>query len=139
MELTPGQIQKQDILKAFKLEPKISYAGYYATVQEARDNRERLLMPRGISEVQRSVDWIRTQKIGKRIGRNSYSSYGFKHVVEKWSGEMKNPDPYVSNGAFLVACVIEKVPIRHSDPLSPNARCAIQIPKKRSLKWTTNH
>lgn len=47
-------------------------------------------------EVQVCVDWLKNQKVTKTIN-TSRSSYGYKKLVEDWSGQ------YVSNEDFVEA------------------------------------
>lgn len=47
-------------------------------------------------EVQLCIDWLNNQKKIKTINY-SRSSYGYKHLVEKWSGQ------YISNEDFIEA------------------------------------
>jgi hypothetical protein len=48
------------------------------------------------NEVKACIEWLRLQKERKTINTN-HSSYGYKHIVEKWYGD------YISNDSFKEA------------------------------------
>ncbi len=55
--------------------------------------------------------WLRLQKQTKNVNKR-HSSYGYKHIVEKWAGD------YISNDAFIEA--VKKENIKYEQiPTSP--------------------
>jgi hypothetical protein len=66
------------------------------------------------SEVMCCIDWIDQYTTPRKTANTRTSSYGLKHVVEKWAGT------YISNGAFILAAKRKGVKIVPFDPSSPN-------------------
>ena len=115
------KITTDNILDALHKEPTLGYGGFHATAAEAQPHRGALITE--ISEVQLCVDWLSAQDIGQKVGPRSHSSYGLKHAVEYATGNKE----YVSNGGFLVACIILGVPYkRFGGPKNPNAMVAVK-------------
>ena len=119
------KITTDNILDALHKEPKLGYGGFCATTEEAQSTHHDLMVTY-ISEVQLCVDWLSAQDIGKRVTDRSHSSYGLKHAVEYATGKKE----YVSNGGFLVACIILGVPYKRCDLRSPNAMVAVNQHKR---------
>jgi hypothetical protein len=112
------RITTNDILDALIKEPCLGYGGFHRTPAEASDTRGDLITH--LDEVQICCDWLSAQEIGKRVTDHSPSSYGLKHAVEFAAGS------YVSNGTFIVACIITGVPYRRYGHDHPNAGCAVK-------------
>jgi len=68
-------------------------------------------------QVKLCIEWLKTKKWRKTIN-TSYTSYHWKHSVERWAGT------YISNGAFIKACINYKVPLKKING-SPNVHVAI--------------
>jgi hypothetical protein len=81
----------------------------------------------------------------KRIQKN-HSSYGYKHMVERWSlgldrkfkmidrwghGEWRAQRLYVSNGSFIKAMICEGYTAIPTKPFSPNAYFNAKMIKKQ--------
>lgn len=62
-------------------------------------------------------------------GWGARTSYGLKHVVERWAGA------YVTNGAFIEAAAALGYDYRRASPGSPNAVFRMALPRKRSPAW----
>jgi hypothetical protein len=107
-----------DILDAIIKEPTLGYGGFHRTPAEARSTRSDLVTH--INEVQLCVDWLSAQDIGQKVTERSPSSYGLKHAVEFAAGQ------YVSNGTFILACIIIGVPYKRYGHSHPNASCAVK-------------
>jgi hypothetical protein len=67
-------------------------------------DRAELLDERSIKMVETCLDWLKL--VDKRKTINNYSSYGLKHIVERWSGN------YIYNGCFIVAGLIAGLNIK---------------------------
>jgi hypothetical protein len=107
-----------NILDSLYKEPTLGYGGFHRTPAEARSTRGDLITHLG--EVQLCCDWLAAQDIGQKVTDRSPSSYGLKHAVEFAAGK------YVSNGCFILACIIMKVPLRRYGHSHPNAGCAVK-------------
>jgi len=55
------------------------------------------------------------------------TSYYWKHVAERW-GQTAGLSPYVSNGAFIVALILRRVPFRRWPSSGPNCTPALTRP-----------
>lgn len=115
---TMMRITTNDILDALIKEPTLAYGGFHRTPAEARSTRGDLVTH--LDEIQLCYDWLQMQEIGKKATDRSPSSYGLKHAVEFAAGE------YVSNGTFIVACIIRGVPYKRYGHSHPNAACAVK-------------
>lgn len=60
----------------------------------------------------------------------SISSYTLKHCAERW-GKSNNFEPYLGNGAFILAALHRDVPMRRFSRGGPNCLIAIS---KRSIR-----
>ena len=70
-----------------------------------------------VDEVERAVAFLRA--VGPPIKTPKFSSYGLKHAAENWARKHHNGNPYVSNGALLVAAYhlgfpVKRNKLRHS-------------------------
>jgi len=79
-------------------------------------------------EVQLCRDWLKAYAEKTNTPRPRSSSYGLKHVVETWAGT------YVSNGAFIVAAMLEGYTITPSGPDSLNAHFNMSLRKWKARK-----
>ncbi|MFZ5896875.1 MAG: hypothetical protein ACOY0T_37810 [Myxococcota bacterium] len=79
---------------------KIRKGGQGSIQQEFE--RERALLGERLDEIAMCADWVKRQR---RIGRYNMknTSYGYKHVVERWVDRRGGPHMYVSNGSFIAA------------------------------------
>lgn len=77
-------------------------------------------------QVVRVQEWLRLYARGRKTCSHKYSSYGLKERVEFWLKESGAPDSYISNGAFIVACIREGYKVKPIQPYSPNAAIAIR-------------
>jgi hypothetical protein len=65
-------------------------------------------------EVEKAIDWIYANaEMRKRINKR-YSSYGLKHIAERWAKE------YISNDSFIEAMIRCGYNIQRCSPTSPN-------------------
>lgn len=101
------------------------------------EERASLLTKEGIEEVERCAEYLalvrKTRTARSKESRELYGSYGMKHEVEAWLGR-NGRSSYVSNGAFIVAAVIAKVPIFRSDPRSPNCVIGVEPEDVRAIR-----
>ena len=84
---------------------------------------EREMFRESIDDVIWTVDWLRSNVEPIKTINRRHSSYGLKHLAEKFS-----PNLYLSNGVFIAAAMIVGYPFE-LDP--PNAMFGIS---ERSLK-----
>ena len=63
-------------------------------------------------------------RVKSRITRKDLTSYQWKHVAETW-GQTAGLSPYVSNGAFIAALILRRVPFRRWIPDGPNCTPAL--------------
>jgi len=77
------------------------------------------------------IDWISHQTITKTINMRR-SSYGLKHVIEKWAGT------YVSNDAFIEAVKLTGIPHKQLKN-SPNIAVAISERSIKSVSLIPRH
>ena len=116
------KITQQDIESALVKEPMLDDRGFRQ--KPKRDQPIEESIPLTLTEVQLCVDWLSVQEILPKVPAKCWSSYGLKHAVEQAGGE------YVSNGAFIAACIIMGVPYERSkDSDNPNAACAVKALK----------
>jgi hypothetical protein len=66
--------------------------------------QEQLKIQVVLQQIAISADWIKLQKLVKRI-RKDASSYSYKHRVEEWARSLNKTPTYISNGAFIAAAV----------------------------------
>ncbi len=112
------RITVNNILDSLYKEPCLAYGGFHRTPADARPTRGELV--KALDEVQLCCDWLSAQDIGAKVTDRSPSSYGLKHAVEFAAGQ------YVSNGTFIVACIIMRVPYKRYGHSHPNAGCAVK-------------
>ena len=66
------------------------------------------------AQVESARKWLREMThVSPRINRNR-TSYGWKHVAEKYTGN------YISNGALIQAALLENLKVQHAKG-TPNA------------------
>ncbi len=108
---------KKSITKAQKIYPSLSMFGLgkgddFSSSQQA------------FTQISRCREFLKHCKRTKSINPNR-SSYGYKHLVENWlclfknkyySEEEKEPNFYISNGAFIVAALGEDFDAKRYDP-----------------------
>ena len=54
-------------------------------------------------EIVRATEWLTTWAKTKGTNRKAGSSYSLKHVAERWHERRRLGNPYISNGALLMA------------------------------------
>lgn len=105
----------QDFLKAIEKEPYLIDFGIHCSSHidrklTSKENKEIYLGQRdsfahsGYREFSLCCEWLRDCQKRKTIN-TSFSSYGLKHMVEKWARKTGKDDYYVSNGAFIAAAI----------------------------------
>jgi hypothetical protein len=82
--------------------------------------------PPNEDQVKLCIEWLKNRH-SRRTVNTTYTSYHWKHSVEHWCGQ------YISNGAFIKACIDHGIPIRRING-SPNAHVAVS-----SYARKTNH
>jgi len=82
--------------------------------------RDRLGLHEHLDEIAASADWIKRQVRIKTFNTHS-TSYGYKHMVERWFRDKGGPHVYVANGSFIAAALGLGYSIKRSGPSSPNA------------------
>jgi hypothetical protein len=70
--------------------------------------------------------WLREFAVPTKTIRPRASSYGYKHVVERWTRE-KGVNLYIANGAFIAAAIVEGYRLERTDRSSPNAFFALRV------------
>ena len=80
-----------------KIEPTLTGGGMYSG-----DKYENDTIPE--SEVEVCLEWIKQQKITKRVNTDR-TSYALKHYVEEWHRKEKGRHKYISNGAMIAAII----------------------------------
>jgi hypothetical protein len=81
-------------------------------------------------EIARATRWLAQVQQTKKINRWN-SSYGYKHMVERWSRwRYPGENPYVANGCFIMAALRMGFLVQRCPHASPNAWLNIS---KRSL------
>ena len=91
--------------------------------EELKKNRERLRQC--ISDIEWTVEWLKTNIVPIQTISRNRTSYGLKHIAEKFS-----PNKYLSNGVFITAAIIAGYPYR-THPGSPNVSFGMS---ERSIK-----
>ena len=84
---------------------------------------EREMLCDSIDDVMWTVEWLRSNVEPIKTINRRHSSYGLKHLAEKFS-----PNGYLSNGVFIAAAMIVGYPFK-LDP--PNAMFGMS---ERSIK-----
>ena len=71
------------------------------------------------------IEWVDQKQKTKVINKKAGSSYGFKHLVEKYFRITRGYGRYISNGSVIAALIYRGVPIKsYSD--SPNIYAALR-------------
>ncbi len=84
--------------------------------------------------IERSIRWIRSHTISTRgRGFDAFTSYGFKHMVERGCKAHGIEEGYVPNGAFIVAAMRSGARVFHMVG-SKNAVFDFKLDPKRSCK-----
>ena len=66
--------------------------------------------PLDVEQVATCIAFIQRGPVAARKSRGSTSTYGWKHLAERWGGAMGFCG-YVTNGAFICACLYLRVPL----------------------------
>jgi hypothetical protein len=123
--------------KALELEPRLTHFGLGIfdeskkrleaarrgkSTQDLDDEfvRERQGLHEHLDEIAACADWIKRQIRIKTFNTHS-TSYGYKHMVERWFRGKVGPYVYVANGSFIAAALGLGYPLKPSDSNSPNA------------------
>lgn len=122
--------------RAIQREPRVTHLGVgvlderrkspAAISEDFARGREMLLSDRGLQEVAICASWLELQQPIKTIVRDR-TSYGYKHDVEKWSGE------YVSNGALIAAALGMGLDFKQDHPGSPNVMLNLSKKQLRAV------
>ena len=72
-----------------------------------------------LQEIAASADWIRLQKPIKSFNK-SWTSYSYKHFVERWMDRRGGPHLYVANGSFIAAALGLGFDLHQTGSGSPN-------------------
>lgn len=106
-------MERIDLYKIMKNYPDLGASGFYCgperrreTVEEAKARflKDRENLKEYLDQCQRAESWLAYQK-KRRTFNTTSSSYGLKHHVERWRMKHYPGDPYVSNGAFIIAAL----------------------------------
>jgi hypothetical protein len=75
-------------------------------------------------------------KLCQPIKNPVLTSYGLKHVAERW-GERNGMEPYVANGEFIVAAIYLGVPVKPIElgRVNRRARTFIAAEDPSQLRW----
>jgi len=127
----PRPISQDDILDIWNYEPTMTYAGF--DCNDATRDRLRQALLDHLDEVQLCYDWIIRQHVGKMVTYRDHSSYFLKHCVEFATVRSPLDYTYVSNGSFICAALIAKVPYKKI-PSAPEAQLAIRGDRRNQKK-----
>ena len=119
------------ILEELELEKKYLTKNCFIYGEEInrKYNRSDFLTPESINNIERARYEIChiIKKYGKTFASNNIGSYGAKHVLEAYRGIVqKYGNPYISNGEFILASLIDGCEIKVSKG-SPNARYKVKF------------
>ncbi|WP_406476280.1 hypothetical protein [Streptomyces sp. NBC_01615] len=84
--------------------------------------RDRAALLASLDDVDRASRWIRSIAWTSKVSKSAMTSYGLKHVVEAMPGELGG---YLTNGAFIAACLVDDVPLKFED--SPNPVVGLDV------------
>lgn len=130
-----------DVKRILKSHPDLTAFGFWPLVDvnmkssmfkcmNFEDERAQLLKPRCLLQIEDCLAYL--DLVGRTVtarGRTSPDSYGMKHHVEEWLRAGGRPASgsggYITNGSFIVACLILGVPIHRPSRPSPN--CAVGL------------
>jgi hypothetical protein len=92
-------------------------------------NRSQMGDPEFAQQVCRCLDFIRANcKPSRAPGK--FTSYGLKHQVEAWAAATTGSRPYISNGAFIAAALIDGYRVKRELSADPNCRFYMTISAK---------
>lgn len=104
--IAPNAIQAIDAVRI--QHPLLAWYGFGPRPQDRHEfHRHRSVMtePWQVAQFQRAIEWLQQAKRTRTV-RRRHTSYGWKHVAERWHGR-KTPDrdPYVAEGMFIAAAI----------------------------------
>jgi hypothetical protein len=105
--------------------------GLQVLVDEFDTERRRRLLecPNTIAQVATSIAFISQLELSKTP---THGSYGMKHAAEKW-GRCHGMEPYVANGAFIVAALYSGVAMSRKQGMQNSPNCWLGF-SNRSLR-----
>jgi hypothetical protein len=110
-----------------EFEPRlISWFGFHPTADTCRrawNSPAAHDEPRIKDEIARATEWLEQWTPTKTINRKAGSSYGIKHIAERWH-EVRTPaaNCYIGNGSLLMAAVRMGFPATPTGMWSGDAR-----------------
>ena len=81
--------------------------------RRAIQERDRRKLRGSVSDVARTVEWLRANIKPIKTINGRHTSCGLKHIMERHVGY------YVTNGVFIAAALIEDYPVRFNDGPNP--------------------
>lgn len=88
--------------------PLLAWYGFGPRPQDRYEfHRHRTVMtePRQVEQFLRAVEWLEQARRTRTIRRRR-TSYGWKHVAERWhSRRSPGRDPYIAEGMFIAAAI----------------------------------
>lgn len=112
----------------------LTYNGFEGTGATGfTDRRAALLSPDAITQVEACIAYLGHVRKTATVGSKAPHSYALKHRVEEWSGANGGVS-YVANGSFIVAALVEGVPVERS---GLNAYVGLYVRDVEALRvWT---
>lgn len=134
---TSKEEAKRLLKQALDLEPRLTYSGlgvgdpsshgYWIPGERPGSpgnmeafGKERAELWEHLDEIAACADWIRLQRPIASFNLRR-TSYGYKHVIERWIENRGGPHLYIANGSFVAAAVGMGFPARQGGFGSPNA------------------
>jgi hypothetical protein len=123
--------RRQEMLKVLSVVPDLTPNGMKsdrATLgYDYKGKSEELLLEQSLQQFSTCKDWL-SKVVKTRSFNLRYTSYGYKHMVERWA------DLYVSNGAFIAAAIALEFKIKRTHSKSPNIFLPISSKSVKEMK-----
>lgn len=84
-------------------------------------------------EIKTCKEFIQLECSKTKTIMKQHSSYGLKHIVERWTEKTKDRHQYISNGSFIVAASELGYKMKQEDPTSLNAYFNLDVHEKRQV------